>query len=249
MLQQQYRMPPVLGSIVSEQFYNNALANGNDWEEGRVPERFMQHYSVIGGLNMCWIDVPFKDSREKKDESRSYFRDREIDVIFKVLYAMGRQFLNEAEVYKKKNTGIGIITGYNAQSRRITERLASEAANSQVFDELKEYIQVGTIDSFQGKEFDIVFFSMVRTKNYGFLSEKDEVKGEWDLSRAGKQRQCVAFSRAKKCMVVVGAADSITGDNSEKAMREVPVMAEYYKACNERRGGVCAVFTEEDLDA
>ena len=249
MLQQQYRMPPVLGCIVSEQFYNNKLANGNDWEEGRVPERFMQHYSVIGGLNMCWIDVPFKDSRERKDESRSYFRDREIDVIFKMLYAMGRQFLNETDVYKKKNTGIGIITGYNAQSRRIMERLVSEAANSQLFEELKDYIQIGTIDSFQGKEFDIVFFSMVRTDDFGFLSAEEKTGGEWDLARAGKQRQCVAFSRAKKCMIVVGSADSITGENSEKAMREVPVMAEYYKACTERRGGVCEVFTEEDLDA
>ena len=198
---------------------------------------------------MCWIDVPFKDSRERKDESRSYFRDREIDVIFKMLYAMGRQFLNETDVYKKKNTGIGIITGYNAQSRRIMERLVSEAANSQLFEELKDYIQIGTIDSFQGKEFDIVFFSMVRTDDFGFLSAEEKTGGEWDLARAGKQRQCVAFSRAKKCMIVVGSADSITGENSEKAMREVPVMAEYYKACTERRGGVCEVFTEEDLDA
>ena len=248
-LRQQYRMPPVLGSIVSEQFYDNELANGSDWEEGRVPGRFMQYYSVIGGLNMCWIDVPFKDSREKKDESRSYFRDREIDAIFKVLCDIGRQFLNETDVYKKKNTGIGIITGYNAQSRRIMDRLVNEATNSQLFEELKDYIQVGTIDSFQGKEFDIVFFSLVRTSDFGFLSAEEKACGEWNLARAGKQRQCVAFSRAKKCMIVVGSVDSITGKNSERAMREVPVMAEYYKACKERRGGVCAVISEDELDA
>jgi superfamily I DNA and/or RNA helicase len=53
----------------------------------------------------------------------------------------------------------GVISFYKAQADRIREQLKREFGGA-ADDEKK--IRVGTVDSFQGMEFDVVFLSMVR---------------------------------------------------------------------------------------
>ncbi len=78
---------------------------------------------------------------------------------------------------------IGIITGYNGQVRELNKILKKPTKQS-----LK--IEIGTFDRFQGKEFDLVLVSLVRTEKLGFL---DDVR-----------RMNVAFSRAKKHLIIFG---------------------------------------------
>lgn len=243
-LLQQYRMPPTLGEFVSEQFYNGDVENGTDFLEGRkVPERFIQKYPLIGGLNMVWVDVPRHGNTEQPPGGPSYFRNGEINAIFTILEKIGGKFLSENERLKKEDREkIGIITGYSAQRGRIEERLLETK-----WDRLREYIEVGTIDSFQGKEFDIVFLSCVRTEKYGFLNIKEQDKDDFKLSRAGSQRTCVAFSRARKCMIVVWASEMVSGKSEKKAKECVPAFVEFYKECKEEKDGVCKVLKWSDL--
>ena len=97
------------------------------------------------------------------------------------------------------------------------------------------------MDSFQGKEFDIVFLSIVRTDGFGFMSIKEEV-GDFKLTRAGKERTCVALSRAKKCQIVVGDSAMVSGRGEARATEEVPALVEYYRYCKEERDGVCKIL-------
>ncbi len=244
-LSEQYRMPPTLGKFVSEQFYGGGLKNGSDFlPDGTVPKRFIQEYPLINGMNMVWIDVPKAGNKEQPPSGPSYFREGEINAIFAVLEKIRDSFLAKNERLKNEDReSIGIITGYSAQRGRIEERL-SEAK----WAGLREYIEVGTIDSFQGKEFDIVFLSCVRTEKYGFLNIKEQDTDGFTLSRAGSQRTCVAFSRAKKCMIVVWASEMVSGAREGKAKECVPAFAEFYKACKERKDGVSKVIKWSGLE-
>ena len=68
-------------------------------------------------------------------------------------------------------------------------------------------ISVGTVDAFQGKEFDVVILSAVRSnqetemnKRVGFLNNNN--------------RLCVAFSRAKRLLITVGDSKTVANDGN-----------------------------------
>ena len=55
-----------------------------------------------------------------------------------------------------KDLSFGVISFYKAQANLIKQQLGN------ITDDDKK-LRVGTVDSFQGMEFDVVFLSMVRT--------------------------------------------------------------------------------------
>ena len=82
-------------------------------------------------------------------------------------------------------------------------------------------IRVGTVDAFQGKEFDVVFLSVVRSnreeemrRRVGFLDNEN--------------RLCVAFSRAKRLLVAVGDASTVAYDGEREYVKP---LNEMYKMC------------------
>ena len=234
MLNEQYRMPPVLGDFVSRVFYNGELHNGV-----KPVESFTQHYPLIDGLNMMWLEVSGKLHGEKIDDKKSYYREREVDAIKIILTKICGNVVTENDRRKEMRrkgkadedyVRIGIITGYNAQRRLIENKLRSDVDLSGLI----EYIEVGTVDSFQGKEFDIVILSAVRTDKLGFWNIHEKA-GEWEMPRAGMQRTCVAFSRAKKCMIVV-ASELF---RSPEARKNAPAFDEFFSMCYAEKQGVC----------
>lgn len=78
---------------------------------------------------------------------------------------------------------VGVITGYAGQVRKIKQKIRGAKIR---FDGL----QIGTFDRFQGREYDLVLISMVRSKTLGFMKDV--------------RRMNVALSRAKKHLVVIG---------------------------------------------
>ena len=91
------------------------------------------------------------------------------------------QFQNCREKYSHIKK-IGIITGYRAQEKYIRNSLKK---GSKI-----PGIQIGTFDRFQGREYDMVLVSLVRTQKFGFTSDI--------------RRMNVAFSRAKNHLIVFG---------------------------------------------
>jgi len=87
-----------------------------------------------------------------------------------------------------KSADIGIITGYRRQKELLERTVANNG-----FDQIAS-IDVNTLDAFQGSENDIIIYSTVRTKkSIGFQKEKERVN--------------VAFSRAKKLLIICGTLD------------------------------------------
>ena len=78
--------------------------------------------------------------------------------IFRKSLALKEQNANIALQKFTKNS-IYVITPYNAQKNAIAERFVDEGIDDQVL----------SIDSSQGREFDLVFVSMVRTSGGKFV--------------------------------------------------------------------------------
>ena len=204
-LDTQYRMPETLGNFVSRQFYEGGLKYGGGNHEQSLP--------VIGGLHMGWMTVGIEEGAEEFVRG-SYCRPAEAAKISRLLEKL-------VSDEKGKKYSYGVITFYSRQKEVIEKELSGLIQKG-------IEIEVGTVDSMQGKEFDIVFLSMVRSRSrtvrnvsnpFGFVTNRN--------------RQCVALSRAKKCMIIAGDPDMIERYKDNSLIEPV---CEFYKICREGSG-------------
>ncbi len=146
MLNEQFRMPAPIGSLVSQLFYKEKLKNGAI----KNTSQFYDSKNIIR-----WINVEGEHQLEK---TSSYNKDQ-VQKIIELLEQINRA-LNQRKIRKT----IGIITPYNAQKRRLRSEV--EKCDFKNFDELK----IDTVDAFQGEEADIIIYSTVKTcGNLSFL--------------------------------------------------------------------------------
>lgn len=199
-LDAQFRMHPDLGRFVSANFY----------EEFDPQERFDSPLSadcythglpVPGGGPALWIDVPDVRGPSTSGRTGSLVRECEIDAIVSRLRAW--MDLDEARNAPEDRLTFGVISFYRGQAEAIKERLGAAVDGKR--------LHVGTVDSFQGKEFDVVFLSLVRTSRslgserpFGFLTVYNRLN--------------VAMSRQKKLLAVVGDAALVDNDRAAESV-------------------------------
>ena len=105
--------------------------------------------------------------------------------------------------------------------------------------EQKERIRIGTVDAFQGMEFDAVILCAVRSASEkSFVNafnsyNRDTEEGEKEQQRLfgflmSKNRLCVSMSRQKKVLVVTGDRRLFT---SEIAKVAVPELNAFFDMC------------------
>lgn len=203
-LDTQFRMHPVLGEFVGRNFYPGGLRSG------RAPEDFAHGIERYRGLPAAWLSVPNAAGREQAGRSKA--RPVEARRIAEELKAV---------VGERPDLSIGVITFYSAQVRAIWRELERVGLAERVGREHRPVhavrsLQVGTVDAFQGKEFDIVFLSVTRSNEIRrFTREQlqpdhpahhDYVR--WTRRTYGhltlRNRLCVAMSRQQRLLVVVG---------------------------------------------
>ena len=267
-LDKQYRMHPLLGNFISDQFYN---PYGEGFDSPLGPDKFKHTLPFVSGKAAVWCDVPHDegDYKEQKNNMKSRYRKAEARVAAKLL----KQWL-DSDTEKKKT--FGIISFYSAQCAKVKNelnRLGICSKNGDFLDEykyveyndepkenefgekmeLKERIRIGTVDAFQGMEFDAVILCAVRSaseksinnayKNY----ERDTEEGEKEQQRLfgflmSKNRLCVSMSRQKKVLVVTGDRNLFT---SEIAKVAVPELNAFFDLCENNEFG--KVIDAEDV--
>ncbi|GAA8087453.1 hypothetical protein Kazakh3173_15190 [Helicobacter pylori] len=189
-LNKQYRMHPLLGGLVSGVFYKPH----NEGFESPLKEEHFKH-NLLDNKPLAWIDV--KNPKEKRNADGSCYRESEITAIKEYLDL----FLKD-----EPNFTFGVITFFSEQKRRLEQELKGYAN-----------LEIGTVDSFQGKEFDVVFLSSVRThytEGFGFLKDSP--------------RLCVALSRQKRALIVVGDREKF---ETPEAKDKVSGLFEFLQLC------------------
>ncbi len=177
-LNEQYRMNPVIGNLISELFYENQLVSRTSKEEKTIPLRLYNCKSLV------WLSTASNSDRKEERIADSYRNSCEAKIIFEQLL----QIDDELGALKlKKETAI--IAGYRGQRDKLTRLY--ESNYKELFHNIT--IEINTVDAFQGRETDIVFYSVVRSNDEGKLGFLKDVR-----------RLNVAFSRSKELLVVVG---------------------------------------------
>jgi superfamily I DNA and/or RNA helicase len=187
-LLEQYRMNPILGKFISDNFYDGIIKNGVG------VEKKVNNYGICDNKSVAWIDIDKSFGTEVRNHSGSLYRNAEVIAILDSLSKLSKNFYDDLSKFPM----VGVISYYKAQTEIIKERIISKFP-SHIIDK----ITVGTVDSFQGKEFDVVYLSTVRAnansdirERIGFLSDNPN-------------RINVSMSRAKNLMVIVGDSDTL----------------------------------------
>lgn len=188
MLDEQHRMNPIIGDFVSNEFYQ-------DQGGIRSPEEMKKKtndFKIFDGKNVAFVDIPVIKGKEDGVAGGSTFRTVEIEEVLKIM----------AEIYKNnpgQQPNIGVLSFYGEQKARIEAGAKERFSSEQLAN-----VEFGTVDSFQGKEFDIVLLSCVRSngadnarKAVGFLYESPN-------------RINVALSRAKRLLALIGDSETIS---------------------------------------
>ncbi len=240
-LDAQYRTHPLLGDFTSNNFYQKY----NEGYRSPLPEsHFEQRLQGIENKAAIWIDVPNTQGKEAVLPSRSRQRISEAKVI--------SEYVNKW-IKSEEGSGLsfGIISFYKAQVFAVYEALQkfgiTERAQDGTWQICQEYrflekgeerLRIGTVDAFQGMEFDIVFLSMVRSQDITTLKNRIKKESDYEIIKRGvfghlmsENRLCVSMSRQKKVLAIVGDGVLV---NSQIAVDAVPALKNFYDLCHEK---------------
>jgi len=166
MLTIQHRMVAPIGNLIGECFYEGKLESARtdiDENLGQV-------------LPVTWLTTSkLKNCREQAAKP-SYNNPTEVNVIVKAM-----EELNSMAESAQKKYSIAVLTGYAAQLTLLNRKLSSK-----VWPYLT--VECNTVDAFQGREADIVIYSVTRsnTKNeIGFLRDKARLNVALSRGRVG----------------------------------------------------------------
>lgn len=138
MLTTQYRMPPVIGTMISALFYDGQIENGASTYEKR-PIAFRQP------LNFFNVE---RDTTYREQTDGGVSNEREVEVVKAIVTQLIRM--------TSDTTRIAIITPYRKQSRLLHREIAQPLQC--------ERLTINTVDAFQGDEAEIVIYAMTRTQ-------------------------------------------------------------------------------------
>ncbi|XP_050095918.1 uncharacterized protein LOC126577913 [Anopheles aquasalis] len=158
----QYRMHPDICKWPNEYFYNGALISDP------ITTALYRKQPVIPYLVVS-LDY---DQNQTQVQHHVYNRDEMMVVV---------QLVRKVRLICRRGTSIAIITPYQRHKYEIDKELERQRL---------QHISVLSIDSVQGKEYDVVIVSLARSHGTGFLNTPERIN--------------VALTRARQCMVLCG---------------------------------------------
>ena len=192
MLETQYRMHPIIAQFPSTRFYEGKLLSGVTASDRQLTK-----------TQFKWDTGPIKfvDSSSSPDGQESFFKGSKSNEkqakICKHIVSQLQQPATVSDTDGSQTTrpnklSIAVLTPYTAQLKLL------KSLEKQVDSETISSVTVATVDSFQGREADIVVFCIVRcnvNRSIGFLADE--------------RRMNVALTRAKRGLIVVGHRETL----------------------------------------
>lgn len=141
MLSTQYRMPALIGDLVSSLFYDNELTNGAG-TDSKNPLYFKN--------NLTLINTDHPQYAEVSERGKSVTNPGEADLVVDLLCKI-RESVHDAR--------IAVITPYKGQKRTILKKMTESRKRMYL-----QGVDINTVDAFQGDEAEIVIFCCTRTR-------------------------------------------------------------------------------------
>lgn len=192
MLQIQYRMHSQICEFVSKTFYKGTLQTDPN------VQRLRDAASGVAKAIM-WVDYAsiFNAEVETGRNGKSKANPTEMNIIMDMFATDGfENFIRHKSVM--------LITFYKEQSTLLKDKMKAASIK---FNTEDSNLRIVTVDAAQGSEADVVVLSTVRcnsSSNIGFLDNEN--------------RMCVAVSRARERLIVVGNSRTLSKNNRWNAL-------------------------------
>lgn len=201
---------------------NQLLNNPN--EDG-FKKSLLEKLEKIISKELIFEENRFKDIEIRKEVRKLLLQQHPNESIAR----LNRLLIEDAyplEI-KKRPLSFGVISFYKAQADLIKQQLGNITNDD-------KNLRVGTVDSFQGMEFDVVFLSMVRAmpENWRPKGDDREIHARGLFGHLCLyNRLNVSMSRQKKLLVVVGDTGIL---QNQLASEFVPALVDFLKLCREQ---------------
>ena len=204
-LTKQFRMNSVIGEFVNREIYEK---EGFFLDSSSVDNSVKQaNLGIYDDKPLVWIDAN-KNHYGLEEGKRSKFRPMEADLLIE-------QVKNVLKRDPSKT--IGVISFYKKQTEYLEKHIKEQLNDTQQLQ-----VEIGTVDAFQGKEFDVVFLSCVRANTVDIDNQRLRTGHLQDRSRL-----CVSLTRAKQLLVVIGDRDTVEC---------VPILGSLIQECEKGEG-------------
>lgn len=174
----QHRMLPAIGDLISECFYGKELRSIE-----RAPAA---HLTGVMPKAVTWYSTARKPNRGSRSQGTSFYNDAEVELVTNLLSRI--DFYIQGGRNKDKRVSVAVLTGYDPQRQRLQTAVQTRGNQWKSFSE----VFVNVVDAFQGREADILVFSVTRSevRGLGFLKEMERIN--------------VALSRGKELLAIIG---------------------------------------------
>ncbi len=185
-----YRAEDKICQLYNQPFYDGELITSKAIEGKR------EHNLSIFNSSVVWINTNRRSDKRDKQVGTGKINRCNALLINSILYKLK----DDMQKYNLKHS-IGIITPYRAQTNLLKDILSGikkefkdfyqKNSDSNQDKDLRNGFDIGTVDSFQGSDRDIIIYDCVRSG------------GRIDFI-ADEKRLNVSLSRAKKLLIIVG---------------------------------------------
>lgn len=192
MLKTQYRMHPEIRSFPSKEFYNGELEDGLDVAD--KTKRLWHKYRCFGPF--CFFDI-HEGKETQPSGSGSWVNVDEVDFVLLMYHKLVSSYPE-----LKSSSRLAIITPYSHQKKLFISRFKEKFGIDS-----EKFVDINTVDGFQGREKDVAIFSCVRASKengIGFVADF--------------RRMNVGITRARASVLVVGSADALRQDKHWKSL-------------------------------
>ncbi|WP_235726973.1 AAA domain-containing protein [Hymenobacter siberiensis] len=203
MLTVQYRMHEQIMQFSSDQFYDSQLVAyetvahaGLDAYDLRFAPDLPVEFLDTAGFGFQEITIP---------ESRSTANPEEADLLLKRLAQLLEPY--DPADHEEDPLSIGVIAPYRAQINYLKDAIEENDELSGFM--LHRQLSVGTVDSFQGQERDIIAITLTRSNNHGEIGFLSDIR-----------RMNVGMTRARKKLLLVGDSSTLSANPFFKALIE-----------------------------
>ena len=206
LLNRQFRMHPAVAEFISEEFYNGKYESGVT-----AADRTLE---IAGFRNpMYFIDTAGAPDRGETFHEPGYSNRLESEICANILLKIICEIREKPERYgslvQKDKSGritydLGVISGYNHQVEAIRaktrKKLVQRYGSEELADTLLDRFSINSVDSFQGRDNQIILFTFVRSNlqhKIGFLTDV--------------RRLNVAMTRCRSLLILVGDSGTLMG--------------------------------------
>lgn len=186
-----YRAHKSICDLYSNAFYKGSLQTKPEISATKA------HNLKAFKTNAVWLDTGKRSDKQDSQQGTGKINHCNASIIHHTLKSLKDQILESGTI-----KDIGIITPYKAQSDLLKNKLKN------IKDEYKREdisIDIGTVDSFQGSDRDMIIYDCVRSSKANNTQQTQAKRQGSKIDFiADEKRLNVSLSRAKKLLLIIG---------------------------------------------